>query len=106
MTDTFRRLGKAAPTGTPGAIYTVPAATQAIVRQIRCVNTDTVARPITLYESGTATGDIIEPTVTLQPGDVLQIDAFFTLGVGNFIAAASDAAGKVNVFVYGLEIGV
>lgn len=104
MPDKFSTLAKAHPGATATNIYTTPAATQTIIRSVRLVNPDSTPHPITLYQNGSANGDVLEPQITLQPGDRLSIDIFVCMQPADYIAAKSDASAAINVFLFGLEI--
>lgn len=104
MTDTFKRLAQAFVPSAAGLLYQVPAGTQGIVRHIRLVNTDGVARTVTLYNGGTAGVNTILGPVTLQPGETLTDDCFVSMATGDTIQGASPPGGVVACSIYGMEI--
>lgn len=53
-----------------GAIYTVPSSTQAFIKTITVVNTDTVARTFQLFRGGTAAANAITPAFSLAAGSM------------------------------------
>lgn len=104
MTDTFKKLAQSQAPAAAAAIYTVPGSTQAIVRQIIVVNTDTVARDITLYDGGSAAGNVIHGLTTLQPNETMFMDCYITMASGGTLQALGSVASKLTITVYGLEI--
>jgi len=105
MTDTFKKLGQQQlSVATPVTLYTVPGATQAIVRHIRIINTDTVARTITLFDGGSGVGNTILPITTLQPGSVLEMDVFITMAAAGTLLGTAGTANTIVITLYGMEI--
>jgi hypothetical protein len=104
MTDTFLKLGQQVlSVTTPVTVYTSSGA-QSIVRHIRVVNTDTVARTITLFDGGSGVGNTILPATTIQQGGVLEMDIFITMASGGTILATASAANVLVITLYGMQI--
>lgn len=105
MTDTFKKLGQQVlAVATPVTVYTVPGATQAIVRHIRIVNTDTNSRTITLYDGGSGVGNTILPITTIPAGTVMEMDVFITMAAAGTLLATASAANFLVITLYGMEI--
>jgi hypothetical protein len=104
VTDTFKKLYQGQPGTGAAALYTCPAATTAIIRHIRVVNNDTQARLITLWDGGSADSNAILPATSVPKGGVLELDVFVVVGAGVAIQGKADAAAKVTVTMYGVEI--
>lgn len=104
MSDTFKNLGQAFAPAAAAAIFTVASSTQAIVREIRVVNTDAAPQTVTLYNNGTTGASTIQGAATLQPGETLSVPCFITMQAGDTIAALGSAASKLAVNIYGMLI--
>lgn len=104
MTDTFKNLAAAMAPAATAAVYTVPATTQAIVREIRVVNTDSVARTITLFSNGSAAVNQIRGATTLQPGETMEVECYITMAAADTIQALGSAAAVLAINIFGLQI--
>ena len=105
MTDTFLKLGQQIlSVTTPVTVYTSPGATQTVIRHIRIVNTDSVARTITLFDGGSGVGNTILPATTVQPGSVLELDVFITMAAAGTLLATASTANTLVVTIYGMQI--
>jgi len=109
MADTYKRLAQTntAAAG-PTTVYTVPAATTAIVRKVVVLNPGVSAATVTLHhveDGGSAGNDtLILPSTALQAGEHGVDEAPFVMEEGDFIAVQTDGTNSVTVHVYGLEI--
>jgi hypothetical protein len=105
VTDTFKKLYQGQPGIAAATIYTVPAATQAIVKQIRVVNTGAVAASLTLWHGATnVAATQILPPVTLQPGEWGEFDGLIVGSAAELFGALATVAATLTVTMYGLEI--
>jgi len=115
MAETYKKLaGLAAntvlPSSATGVIYTVPAATSAIVKSIRIVNTHaTNSTTIKLWHHGDAlmSGDVVAsailPAVSIDASGFAEFDGTLTMAAGETIYAQAGAA-TITVTVYGVQL--
>jgi hypothetical protein len=99
-------LAASAP-GTPGA-YAPGVGITATIRHMRYVNTDSVARTITVHivasgGSVSAANRILGP-VSLDPGDALIDDSIIEMMTGDFISPFASVAGVVAFRADGFEV--
>jgi len=104
VTDTFKKLAQAQPGVAAATLYTVPAATQTVVKQIRAVNTGTVPASIKLWHDGVADVNVILPPVTLQPGEWGEFDGLIVGEAADTFSGLASVAATITVTMYGLEI--
>lgn len=105
MPDTFKKLAQVQPTATAATIYTAPAATSAIVKIIRVVNTDqSASHNFRLYQGGTALTNAISNLIALGPNEEHVDDVGTVVGAGDTIAAVADAPSVVTITLLGDEI--
>jgi hypothetical protein len=105
MPNAYKRLYQGQLPNATGTLYTVPAATTTIIRHIRIVNTDTSARTFTFYHGGTGASNLILPdSVTINPGEWIEMDVQIYCAAGDVISGKADAAAKVTVSMYGIEM--
>jgi hypothetical protein len=87
-------------------LYTVPASTTAIVREIRLVNTDVSTRLVNLYYQKASVGvdrRLIPVDLSIDAGDSAQEETVITMGAGDKIRGNCDAATVVDVVISGIE---
>lgn len=105
MADTFKKLWQAfLGNGAPATLYTAPALTTVIVKQMKLVNVDASARTAKLWHDGTSDINTILPTITLEAGGFGEWDGAMELDAGDTISGQADAASKVVSVGYGLEM--
>ena len=104
MADNYKVLAQGQLAAAAGAIYTVPGATQAIVRGIVIVNTDTTTRTISLFVNGTGAANKILSNRTLAQDERLEINGVITLAAAGTIQGVADVGAKVTYTISGLEI--
>lgn len=85
------------------ALYTVPASTQAIIKTITLVNTDSAARTVNLYVSTGASRRIIPVDTSLGIGYCLIFDDELTLEAADIIEGDASAAAVVDYYIAGVE---
>lgn len=90
-----------------GEIYPCPAATQAVIKKITLVNTDSSARAVNLYfkASGGTSRRIIPKDYSLAVGALLVLDSFVveTLEAGDILEGDAAAATVVDYVISGVE---
>lgn len=91
--------------GITGDLYSVPAATRAIIKTLKVVNTGISARTVNLYvkPSGQTARRIIPVDMELGAGYMGVEDEELTLGPGDIVQGGCDAADAVDYTIYGVE---
>lgn len=96
------------PGNTAAAVYTVPAATTAVVRHLRCVNADTSSHTLDLYRyaSGGSASDAtrVTETITIPAGGSWEDDVYLPMNATDVLAAKADVASKITLFIGGAQI--
>lgn len=109
MANTYKILGQARPADTAVAdVYTVPAATQAIVSTISATNVDGVASNINIYvvASGDTAGvaNALVYSAELGANTLQAFTLGVTLGAADKISVQSATGNAVTYQVFGQEI--
>lgn len=105
MAETFKKIVQTQPGTSAATVYTAPALTQTIIKQIRAVNTSTtVASTVGLFHDGTAATNRILPDVPLNPGEWLVEDCTIFMETADTLAAIASVASTISLVVYGVEI--
>lgn len=104
MTDTYKVLSQTQVPAAAAAQYTVPGATQAIVRSIVLVNTTGAGVTVSLYVNGSANSNKILDTYTIPANQKIAINDVMTLAATNTIQAVASSAAAITMTVFGLEI--
>ena len=107
-TNTVKQLSQSALTATlTTTLYTAPASTSTIIKEIVLCNTDTVARTVTIRAGASpATGVLstIINAVTIQPNET-QIFTFSTVILTtHLITGGASSAAVVGCTISGVEI--
>lgn len=90
---------------TTTALYTVPASTKTIVKEILLCNTDTVARTVTMFfGSGTAADNTILSAITLQAGETRFVTLSSVLIAADKISGGASSASVVSCTISGVEV--
>lgn len=104
-TSTLKSLSHTALTNTTTTVlYTVPAATTTIVKELTFCNTDTVARTVTI-QAGATTGvaDRIISAVTLQAGETKIFSFSTVLATTQTLTGGASAGAVVSCVASGVE---
>lgn len=104
MVDTYKKLAQLELTGGTDTIYTVPAATEAIIAHIRAVDNAGNGASIKLWHDGVADVNIILPEVSLPAGGWAEFDGKILMEAADTLSGFSNTASEVTVTVYGLEV--
>lgn len=106
-TNTIKQL--VAPTALSATLtttlYTVPASTKAIIKEIALCNTDSAARTVTMYVgTGSAVANTLLSAVSLAAGETKLITLSTVLNTGEFIKGGASSASVVACTVSGVEV--
>lgn len=104
MPENYKKIYQGQLSNTAGTLYTVPSATQTIVKAIRIVNTDASARTAKLWHDGTGDANVILPTCEIKAGGWGEFDGVITLEAADTLSGEASVASKLTVTIYGLEI--
>lgn len=106
MAEVYKRLYQGQPGVAAATVYTVPAGTQTIIKEIRAVVPSSAAAGanIGLFHGGTADANRIWPDWPLAPGEMAVEDGLITMQPGDTLAAIASVAARVTVTVYGIEL--
>lgn len=104
MTDTFHVLAQGQLPASIGTLYTVPAATTAIVKSMSLVNPTGGAVTASLTVNGTGNANQILPAATILAGGWADFEGTLTLAAGNTISGVGGSAASVTYTIYGDEI--
>jgi kynurenine formamidase len=108
LTTTPKRLYVGQPGTSLGTLYTVPANTKTIVKNIILTNTTGTAANVTIHfvpngGSADATNKIIS-SYTVNTNDTVVIDLSSVLETGDTIQAIQGTANAITVYVSGVEV--
>ena len=103
---TVTRLSQTALTATSTTLlYTVPASTKTVLKEIVLCNTDTVARTVTIYAgTGTATANIIINALTVNPNETKFVTLSTVLNATDIISGGASTVAVVSCTISGVEV--
>ena len=108
MAETYKQLGQMILTTGDDTVYTVPASTSAIIKNIKVVNYSGAAATVALWQgSGDAIdvdADIILPPVSIDAGGWAEFDGSICMEAAAELHADGETATSLTITVYGLEI--
>ena len=107
--DNFKLLHQSQISTTAGALYTVPADHETIIKGIKVVNNDTEALWFTLFHTdGTTYNETttIIPEATLPAGGWAEFDGTITMDAADVLGGDAEQASEITISVYGDEIDV
>ena len=107
--DNFKQLHQSQLSTTAGALYTVPANHETIIKNITVVNNDTEALWFTLFHSTGTTYDeatTIIPEATIPAGGWAEFNGTITMDADDIIAGKGEANTELTITLYGDEIDV
>jgi len=105
MAQAYRKLGQGTLTGlgTQDTLYTVPAGTETIVKEITLVNFSGSTRTVKMWHDGVANSNYILPAASITAGGWANFDGVITMDPGDTLRAEASAAASITYTVYGLE---
>ena len=106
MTVSIKALADGQLAAAKGTLYTTPASTQTIVRNITLINTDSSARTVNLYikRDGTNSRRIIPNNLSLvASGGMCIYDSPITLEAADLIEGDASAATVVDYSINGVQ---
>jgi len=109
MTTTYKVLGQAAPTGTTNVdLYTVPAATAAVVSTLSVTNLTGTEATFSVYlrvaGATAASANTLLKDVPLAANSLFSATQGITLGAADVITVSTATADALSFQVFGSEI--
>ena len=107
--DNFKLLHQSQLSTTAGALYTVPANHETIIKNITVVNNDTEALWFTLFHTtGTTYSEAttIIPEATIAAGGWAEWEGSMTLDASDVLGGDGAQASELTITVWGDEIDV
>ena len=108
-TDNFKLLHQSQLSTTAGALYTVPANHETIIKNITVVNNDTEALWFTLFHTTGTTyteATTIIPEATIAAGGWAEWEGSMTLDASDILGGDGEQASELTITVWGDEIDV
>jgi len=107
--DNFKLIHQSQISTTAGALYTVPANHETIIKHISVVNNDTEALWFTLFHSTGTTyteATTIIPEVDIPAGGWAEFNGTITMDATDILAGQAEQASEITISIYGDEIDV
>ena len=107
--DNFKLLHQSQLSTTAGALYTVPATHETIIKNITVVNNDTEALWFTLFHTTGTTyteATTIIPEATIAAGGWAEWEGSMTLDADDILGGDGEQASELTITVWGDEIDV
>ena len=107
--DNFKLLHQSQLSTTAGALYTVPANHETIIKNITEVNNDTEALWFTLFHTTGTTyteATTIIPEATIAAGGWAEWEGSMTLDASDILGGDGEQASELTITVWGDEIDV
>ena len=107
--DNFKLLHQSQLSTTAGALYTVPANHETIIKSISVVNNDTEALWFTLFHTtGTTYSEAttIIPEATIAAGGWAEWEGAITMDASDVLGGDAEQASEITITVWGDEIDV
>ena len=101
-TFTTTQIGNGQLAAAKATLYTVPAATTAIIKLITLTNTDTVARTVNLYISTGTSRRVVPKSLSLGTGETFEYDVVTTLGATHLIEGDASVANVIDYVISGI----
>ena len=108
-TDNFKLLHQSQISTTAGALYTVPANHETIIKNIMVVNNDTEDLWVTLFHTTGTTyteATTIIPEATIPAGGWAEFNGTITMDASDVLGGDAEQASEITITVYGDEIDV
>jgi hypothetical protein len=100
MANTPKKLYANKPTTTSTTLYTVPASTTTIVKNIVLCNTTSSVATITL----TAGGQTIINTYNVNANDTVTLDLTLVMSAADTITGLQGTSNAISVYISGMEV--
>lgn len=109
-TLTYKLLAQVIPGTSVATVYTVPSATQTIIRYVNAINVVGSNVTVSLFQNGSGNVNKIAGGTRLVPANdgtadgSLEYDVFITMQPTNTIQASAGASNAITLDVWGVEI--
>lgn len=103
-TETFKKLAQGLIPSTSAAVYTVPAATQAIIKHIIINNNTAGSVTVTLWVGAEADDNLFLAPTALAAGERAEFDGSLVLEAAEVLRHKASTNNVVNIRVDGMEL--
>lgn len=104
MAETYKKLAQGQLAATTGVLYTVPAATSAIIKKMIIVNNDTEDLTAEFYHDGTTEATRILPPISIDAGGWAEFEGTICMEASDTLQGKGEQATEITYTIYGLEI--
>lgn len=105
MAEAYKILAQGEVGTASGALYTVPGATEAIIKHIRFVNQTGAAITITIWIDGTTDPFLwLPPTTSIPANGSLEFEGSLALAAASVINGDTATANTITFIISGVEI--
>ncbi len=105
MAEAYKKLAQTLIDSTVEAVYTVPGATQAIIKHMVITNnTGSTVTDIFMYHDGSSDINCLLPGVPLEAGEWCEFEGTITMETGDTLQAKAGTDDVLGLTVHGLEI--
>jgi hypothetical protein len=104
ITESFTQLAQTQVPNAATVVYTVPANTQTIIRNMIIVNPSGGSCWVKMWTNAATDANIILPEVTLDAGEWGDDDDAITLEAGDTIRAQAQASTTITLTIHGVEL--
>ena len=102
-TVAIKTLGDGQLANTKGTLYTVPASTQTIVKNVTITNTDSAARTFNWYFNNGTSRQRSAVDQSLAIGAIYEWEGTLTLEAGDLIEGIGEVASQLDYVISGVE---
>lgn len=104
INEDYNQLTQVQVSNVAGVVYTVPASTQAIIKNMAVVNPSGGDCWVKIWINGTSDTNIYLPQVTLGSNEWGNNDDTITLNAGDTIQAQAETAATITMTIHGVEL--
>jgi hypothetical protein len=104
MSENFKKLAQAQLGVGASTLYTVPGATQAVIKHMRVANPTGSTVSFKLWHDGTTDSFIIVPSADILAGGWAEFDGNILMETADTLSGLASIATSLTITVYGLEI--
>jgi hypothetical protein len=102
--NTFKKLAQLQVPDSPTTAYTVPLATQTLIRHIMVANPTGSDATFALWVDGTSNAEVEKPPSAVVAGGYIEFNGVMAMGAGDSIYVSSDTNEALTLTASGLEI--
>lgn len=103
MTETFKKLYQGELPDSVATLYTVPGATQVIIKYMVAINTTANEVTMQLWHDGVADSNCIFGPTTIPAGGKAEFDGNLIMETADTLNGKAGTSSSITLSVYGLE---